>query len=120
LFSIVTSALIAAPLVAENVFAWILDIELTNKPFKDDSAYVKVQGPDGWENSQWYDWADIKTGPGTGLVSWSLPESDFPSGEKYRVCVSSKAVFALFPDCNDFIHGSGDEMVSVSLSRLAK
>lgn len=110
------SIAILSPLLLDEVSAWTLDIELTNKPFQDDSAYVKVQGPDGWENYQWYDWADIKTGPGTGMVSWSLPERDFPSGEQYRVCVSSKPVFNLLPYCYDFIHGAGDEMVSASLS----
>lgn len=108
--------LLFGPLMAESANAWRLYVELTDKPFGDDKAYVKVKGPDGWEQYKWYNWASIKTGPSTGEVVWSLSESNFPSGEPYEVCVSSKAGFSLIPYCYYFTHGTGDEKVSVPLS----
>ena len=116
LLALSTSMLFFAPAMVESTNAWRLYVELTDKPFGDDKAYVKIKGPDGWEQYEWYDWASIKTGPSTGEVVWSLSESDFPSGEQYEVCVSSKAGFSLIPYCYYFIHGNGDEQVSVPLS----
>lgn len=108
--------LVVAPILLNNIFAWTLDVELKNKPFGDDSAFVKIRGPDGWTNSEWYEWSNIKSGPGTASVTWYLSENDFPVGEQYQVCVSSKPGFALFPYCYNFIHKYDHERVSVSLN----
>jgi len=108
--------MVVTPILLNNIYAWTLDVELTDKPFGDDRAFVKIRGPDGWENSKWYAWSNIKSGPSTGLVTWYLDESNFPVGEQYQVCVSSKLGFALFPYCYNFIHEYTHERVSVSLN----
>ena len=99
-----------------NVFAWTLTVNLVDKPFGDDEAWVEVRGPDGYRDSAWYDWSSIKTGPSTGKVSLNMPESAFPSGEPYEVCASSGDLRPyVMPNCSSEFHSSGNEVVTKSL-----
>ena len=99
-----------------NVFAWTLTINVVDKPFGDDKAWVEVKGPDGYTKSQWYEWSTIKTGPSTGKVTMDMPENSFPSGEQYEVCASSGDLRPYVdPNCSREIHSSGNEAVTKSL-----
>ncbi len=112
---VIGSVAVITPYLIQDISAWTLTIKLTDKPFGDDRAWIEVRGPDGYEAGSWYDWASIKTGASTASVSIYMSESDFPSGEQYQVCVSSKALFSLVPNCARGIHGSGDETIRMSL-----
>jgi hypothetical protein len=99
-----------------NVFAWTLTVNLVDKPFGDDEAWVEVRGPDGYRDSAWYDWSSIKTGPSTGKVALTMPDSAFPSGEPYEVCASSGDLRPyVMPNCSSEFHSSGNEVVTKSL-----
>jgi len=100
-----------------KVFAWTLQVDLTNKPFGDSGASVQVNGPDGYVDTKWFDWADIKTSSTSGTATMNVPDSGVASGEKYIVCVSSKQLMSLLaPFCYHATHGSGDEHISVALN----
>ncbi len=89
-----------------NAYAWVLDVQVTDKPFRDDRVLVKITGPDGWVHDRWYSFESIKTGPGTGQVSLNVPESGVPTGEIYEACVSSNIILSILPNCEYFAHGS--------------
>jgi hypothetical protein len=112
---ILGSVAISGSFLISDAYAWTLTVKLIEKPFGDDKAWVEVKGPDGFEEGYWYDWGDIKTGPSTATVNIEMSESSFPSGEQYQVCVSSKTLFNLIPNCARITHGSGDEIVRMSL-----
>lgn len=42
-----------------KVFACTLQVELTNKPFGDSGASVQINGPDGYVDTKWFEWASI-------------------------------------------------------------
>lgn len=99
-----------------NVFAWTLTINLTDKPFGDDKAWVEVRGPDGYTDNKWYDWSSVKTGASTGKVTMNIPESGVPSGEEYEVCASSGDLRPYVdPNCSREFHSSGNEVVTKSV-----
>ena len=111
-----TFTLLFGNTIAGNVFAWTLTINLTDKPFGDDEAWVEVRGPDGYTNSKWYDWSSVKTSASTGTVTLNIPESSVPSGEQYEVCASSGDLRPYVdPNCSRESHSSGNEVVTKSL-----
>jgi hypothetical protein len=96
-----------------NAFAWTLTINLTDKPFGDDEAWVEVREPDGFVYIKWHDWSSIKTGASTGNVMLNMPEGTFPSGEEYEVCASSGDLRPyLSPNCSRETHSAGNEVVT--------
>ncbi len=109
------SAIVLIGASVETTYAWVLDVEVTDKPFGEDRVLVMVKAADGWVHDVWYDFASIKTGPGTGIVSVNVPDSKIPSGETYQVCVSANFILSILPSCKYFPHGSGDESVTMSL-----
>jgi len=113
---LIASAIVLLGTTIETTYAWVLNVEVTDKPFGEDRVLVMVKGADGWVHDRWYDFASIKTGPGTGIVSVNVPESAIPSGETYEACVSSNIILSILPSCKYFAHGSGDESISMSLS----
>jgi hypothetical protein len=111
-----TSTLFLGNTIAGNVFAWTLTINLIDKPFGDNEAWVEVRGPDGYTHSKWYDWSSVKTGDSTGTVTMNIPESGVPAGEQYEVCASSGDLRPYVdPNCSREIHSSGNEVVTKSL-----
>ncbi len=115
LICIVIAVAALGPSLIDKAFAWTLFIDLYNKPFGDDKAWVQVKGQDGWVDSAWYSWASIRTSNNAAMVTWDLPDSEFPPGSAYEVCVSSKEIALLFPTCITYTHGNSDESVSVPL-----
>jgi hypothetical protein len=88
-----------------------------DKPFGDSSAYVEVKGQDGYDEGQWYNWSDIKTGINSGMVTLDLPDDSFPTGGQYKVCVSSKALLnAVLPNYRTLTHENDPTTVTVSLA----
>jgi hypothetical protein len=117
LILIIGALAIGGPYLTGKVFAWTLQVELTNKPFGDSGASVQVNGPDGYVDTKWFDWAGIRSGPTSGTATMNVPESGVPDNSPYTVCVSSKQLNALLaPFCYHANHGSGDEHISVALN----
>ncbi len=116
LVSIASTIMIVGPLLTEKAFAWMLTVNLTDKPFGHARAWVQVQGPNGYVDSKWSNWNSISTGTSSGTVTWNLPDSQFPDNSQYIVCASSNEVLAFVsPNCVSGFHYSGDESITVSL-----
>jgi hypothetical protein len=116
--SLITIAVIIVGLsLISKAYAFTLDVTVTNKHFGDRSAYVEVKGPDGYTTSHTYNWASIKTGVTSGMVTLNLPDDAFPIGGTYEVCVSSKPLYSLiFPYCYQFGHENEEEAVTTPLN----
>lgn len=100
----------------DESFAWLLTIDLTDKPFGDKYVYVTIKGPYGWEKSKSYLWKNINDSPTTATVAWNLPNNEFPKNGKLKVCVSSNALLSfVLPNCKMFTHKSGDGYITMSL-----
>jgi hypothetical protein len=108
--------LVMGPSLISKTYAFILNVRVVDKPFGDSSAYVEVKGPDGYDEGNWYNWVDIKTGITSGMVTLDLPDDSFPIGGEYKVCASSKVIFnALIPNCHSLTYKSDPATVTVSL-----
>jgi hypothetical protein len=89
------------PSLISKTYAFILNVRVVDKPFGDSSAYVEVKGPDGYDEGNWYNWVDIKTGITSGMVTLDLPD---------------EVIFnALIPNCHSLTHKSDPATVTVSL-----
>jgi len=88
---------------------WLLTVNLVQTQFGTSSATVNLKGPFGYQDSQ-----TTSTGPSPS-VTFTVPSSQVPDGNKYQVCVSSSIVSAVLPTCQFFNHGSGDETVTMNI-----
>ena len=107
---IVVSFVVIAGTMAQQVYAWQLQIYLDNPPFGVDRAEVTVEGPFGWYQNDY--WA---TGPPPLIASYNVPGNEIPDGYQYQVCVGA-GYFTLGMNCQFFTHNSGDESVRMSLA----
>ncbi len=79
-------------------------------------AFVQIDGVHGWVDSKRYPWTSIDTSPTTGVVTWNLPDAEFPNNTEYWVCVSTNELTAyLTHNCYNGMHSTGNEAISVSL-----
>ncbi len=116
LIFITSIIVILGPYLVTKAFAFTLNVELTNKPFGDRDAWVQIQGPNGFSDSKWYNWASIRTATNAGMVTLNLPDNAFPIGENYKVCISSNHInYILSPWCSSFVHQSNEESISLRI-----
>lgn len=104
------------PVMIENAFALLLQVNLTDKPFEHRRVWVEATGPFGYKESNWYTWTDINTSPTSASVSMNLPDSEFPSNSQLKVCASSNELLAFVaPNCRMFENSGGSQSVTISL-----
>ncbi|MGH9975417.1 MAG: hypothetical protein ACRD8Z_06225 [Nitrososphaeraceae archaeon] len=92
----------------EIVWAWELEVELSDSSFGSERVCASVEGQYGFGPIN----RCTESGPGAD-VSFSVPEDEVPPGYSYKVCVWGGVISALISNCQMFTHGSGDESVSL-------
>ena len=88
---------------------WTLTVNLIQPQSVASSATVNLNGPFGYHDSQ---------SSATGLspsVTFTVPGTQVPDGKQYQLCVHSNIVSATLPNCQLFMHGSGDEIASLNI-----
>ncbi len=71
---------------------------------------VTIKGPFGYQDTK-----SVQTGP-SASVSFSVPESALPPGYNNQVCVIGSLISAIWPNCQYFVCGSGDESIQMAIS----
>lgn len=67
-------------------------------------------------DSKKYPWTSIDTSPTIGVVTWNLPDAEFPDYTEYWVCVSTNELTAYIT--HNCLQGNAfdwNEAISVSL-----
>lgn len=120
LISIFITIVVLTPYLIEKASAKLVTVNVTDKPFGNDRVMVDAKGPNGYDSGgQWYNWSNVQSSdnPSSGSVSLNLPDSEFPVGANYQICVSSNPLFSLFPNCVMVKNNSNDntDIVTISL-----
>ena len=101
-------AVTAAPMTA---YAWELDVDLQQSTFGTDTAEMTVRGPFGWFNREY-----VRTGPPPIIASFDVPDREIPEEYYFEVCVGAGLITVL-PNCESFVHDSGDQSVNMVIPR---
>jgi hypothetical protein len=88
---------------------WTLTVNLIQPQSVTSSATVNLNGPFGYHDNQ-----SSAIGPSPS-VTFTVPGTQIPDGKQYQLCVHSNIASAVLPNCQLFIHGSGDEIVSLNI-----
>jgi hypothetical protein len=87
---------------------WTLTVRPVNINFGDTNIHIHIKGPFGAYRD------DTIANSQDPIDTFSMTESDFPSGYRYQVCISSTAIGFFLPHCQYFTHEDGDETVTIS------
>jgi hypothetical protein len=112
IMSVVLSIGLFMALLLQLAFAtstWNLGVDLEQSTFGTEHAVVTFKGPFGYQDTK-----SVQTGPSM-FVSFSVPESAGPPGYNYQVCVSGSLISAILPNCQYFLHGSGEESIQMTI-----
>jgi hypothetical protein len=88
---------------------WTLTVNLIQPQSVTISATVNLNGPFGYHDSQ-----SSGIGPSPSVI-FTVPGNQVPDGKQYQLCVHSNTVSATLPNCQLFMHGSGDEIASLNI-----
>jgi hypothetical protein len=87
---------------------WTLTVRPVNINFGDTNIHIRIKGPFGAYRD------DTIANSQDPIDTFSMTGSDFPSGYRYQVCISSTAIGFFLPHCQYFTHEDGDETVTIS------
>jgi hypothetical protein len=108
---VLSTGIFVVPLIqlAYASSSWRLGVDLEQTTFGTERAVVTIKGPFGYQDTR-----SVQTGPSVS-VSFSVPDNAVPPGYNYQVCVSGSLISAILPNCQYFVHGSGDESIQMTI-----
>ena len=112
---ILFSALSVAAMGQQQVYAWMLTIDLSDAgDFGDESVCASVAGRYGY-----YDSLCTDNSPSASVI-FEIPDDEIPVDTNYRACSWSSSIASnVFRDCNRFNHNDS-EYVELSQADLLK
>lgn len=87
---------------------WTLTVRPVHVNFGDANIHIHIKGPFGAYRD------DTIANSQDPIDTFSMTGSDFPSGYRYQVCITSTAIGFVLPHCKYFTHGDGDETATIS------